>query len=60
MQSMFYVYVTDCDAAYRRALAAGATSKQEPADQPYGDRTAAVADPFRNTWYVAMHVKDMG
>jgi len=60
MQSMFYVYVTDCDAAYRRALAAGATSKQEPADQPYGDRTAAVADPFGNTWYVAMHVKDMG
>jgi PhnB protein len=59
MQSMFYVYVPDCDSVYRRALAAGATSKQEPADQPYGDRNAAVSDPFGNTWYVATHVKDV-
>jgi uncharacterized glyoxalase superfamily protein PhnB len=60
MQSMFYVYGPDCDAMYRRALAAGATSRQEPADQPYGDRNAAVVDPFGNTWYVGTHVKDVG
>jgi PhnB protein len=59
MESMFYVYVPDCDVVYRRALAAGATSKQEPADQPYGDRNAAVVDPFGNTWYIATHVKDV-
>jgi PhnB protein len=59
MESMFYVYVPDCGAAYRRALAAGATSKQEPTDQPYGDRNAAVTDPFGNIWYVATHVRDV-
>jgi PhnB protein len=59
MQSMFYMYVPDCDAVYRRALAAGAKSMQEPADQPYGDRTSAVADAFGNTWYIATHIKDM-
>jgi PhnB protein len=59
MQSMFYVYVPDCDAVYKRALAAGAKSIQEPADQPYGDRTSGVTDPFGNTWYIATHVKDV-
>jgi uncharacterized glyoxalase superfamily protein PhnB len=59
MESMFYVYVPDCDAVYRRALAAGAKSKQEPTDQPYGDRNSAVTDPFGNTWYIATHIRDM-
>ena len=59
MESMFYLYVPDCDAVYRRALAAGAKSKQEPTDQPYGDRNSAVTDPFGNTWYIATHIKDM-
>jgi PhnB protein len=57
-QSMFYLYVPDADADYRSALAAGAKSVQEPADQPYGDRTAAVLDAFGNTWYLATRVRD--
>ena len=56
---MFYLYVPDCDALYRRALAAGAESLHEPTDQPYGDRSAAVTDSFGNTWYVATHFKDV-
>jgi len=59
MPTMFYLYVPDCDAVYRRALAAGAKSIQEPADQPYGDRNGAVSDSFGNTWYIATHVKDV-
>jgi PhnB protein len=58
MSSVFYLYVPDVDAAYRRALQAGASSISEPADQPYGDRNAGVKDPFGNTWYIATHVKD--
>jgi len=59
MQSMFYLYVPDCDGMYRRALAAGATSISEPADQNYGDRTAAIKDVFGNQWYLATRVKEV-
>ena len=46
----FHVFVDDCDAAYRRALEAGATTLMgamgEPADRPYGERSAFVEDAF--------------
>ncbi len=59
MPTMFYLYVEDCDALYKRALSAGATSISEPRDQPYGDRSGGVIDPFGNKWYIATHIKDM-
>ena len=59
MPTMFYTYVPDCDAVYKTALAAGATSISEPIDQAYGDRSGAVKDAFGNTWYIATHVKDV-
>jgi PhnB protein len=46
-----FIYVDDCDAVYKNALANGATSKSEPADQTYG-RSAGVNDAFGNTWWV--------
>ncbi|MGH9528752.1 MAG: VOC family protein [Terriglobales bacterium] len=59
MPAMFYLYVPNMEAVYKRALAAGATSFQEPIDQPYGDRNAGVKDAFGNKWYIATHVKDV-
>lgn len=59
MPAMFYLYVPNMDAVYRQALAAGATSFQEPTDQPYGDRNAGVQDTFGNKWYIATHIKDV-
>ena len=59
MPAMFYVYVPNMDNVYKQALAAGATSFQEPTDQFYGDRNAGVQDPFGNKWYIATHIKDM-
>jgi PhnB protein len=53
MAAFLYVYVSDIDAAYQRAVAAGATSIEEPADQHYGDRRAAVRDAWGNTWQIA-------
>jgi PhnB protein len=52
-QSCFYLYVEDADAAYERALSAGATSLEVPTDTPYGDRRAIVADSFSNSWQIA-------
>jgi PhnB protein len=59
MPAMFYLYVPDCDALYRRALAAGATSIAELTDHPYGDRSGGVKDAFGNQWYIATHIKDV-
>lgn len=50
-----HLYVPDADAWYARALRAGATSMQKPADQHYGDREAGVQDPFGNHWYIGTH-----
>jgi PhnB protein len=51
-----HAYVPDTDALYAQALRAGATSVTAPYDAPYGDRAAAVADPFGNTWYLATYL----
>lgn len=47
-----YIYMEDVDAAYRRALQAGATSLAEPQDKPYGERNAGVKDTFGNIWWI--------
>lgn len=57
--SCLYVYVSDADAFYRRALEAGATSLMEPQDQFYGDRSGGVRDPLGNSWWLATHVEDV-
>jgi uncharacterized glyoxalase superfamily protein PhnB len=53
-----YVYVPDVDSTFQMALAEGATSIMEPADQPYGDRCCGFVDPFGNRWWVATHVRE--
>lgn len=50
-----YVYVEDVDAAYKRAIEAGASSISEPTDQPYQERNAGVTDSFGNIWYIATY-----
>ena len=57
--AVLYVYVADVDATYRRALASGATTVREPADQFYGDRSGAVKDPCGNTWWIASRVEEL-
>lgn len=53
----FYLYVENCDAVYQRAIEAGATSLWAPADQPYGDRTSGVVDPFGYQWFPATRIR---
>jgi len=42
--------VADCDAAFARAVAAGAMEVRTPADQPHGNRMAVVRDPYGHRW----------
>ena len=53
MPTAIHLYVPNIDEAYKRALDAGATSLMEPADQPYGERSAGVEDAQGNRWYIA-------
>ncbi|NRQ35456.1 bleomycin resistance protein [Nonomuraea sp. NN258] len=46
-----YIAVDDPDAHHDRAKAAGARITMEPADQPYGSREYACADPEGNLWF---------
>ena len=56
MPTVIFLYVEDVNALYRRAVAAGAISIGEPADQPYGARVGAVKDPSENIWYIATQI----
>jgi len=51
-----HVYVPDTDAAYARAMEAGATSIEAPRNAPYGDRAAGVKDAWGNSWFIATYL----
>jgi uncharacterized glyoxalase superfamily protein PhnB len=50
MPGAFLLYVTDPDARYERAIAAGATSIMPVGEQPYG-RIGGVQDSVGNQWF---------
>jgi len=55
----FLVYVPDVDAAFARAVAAGAKAVRPVQDQFYGDRSGTLEDPFGHQWTIATHVEDV-
>ena len=58
----FSYYVDDADAVavtYRRALDAGASSITAPATQPWGYRSACVADPGGNHWTISAIIEEV-
>ena len=59
MRAMLNVYVEDCDATYKKALAVGAESMRELEDQFYGDRSGGVKDKWGNQWYISTHIEDV-
>jgi PhnB protein len=56
---MFHLSVSDVDAVVAGALAAGATLSRPVADQPYGDRSGVVLDPFGHSWMVSQRIEDV-
>jgi PhnB protein len=56
--SSLYVYVPDVDAAFRRAVDAGAKAVMPPSDMFWGDRFGTVEDPSGHRWGLATHKED--
>ncbi|NUR97750.1 MAG: VOC family protein [Kribbellaceae bacterium] len=59
MPSLLRVWVPDADAAFERAVAAGARVVTELMDNAFGQRGGRVRDPFGNIWWVTSHVEDV-
>jgi PhnB protein len=56
---VLHVYTRDVDALVKRAAAAGATVVMPPTDMFWGDRYAALADPFGHVWGIATRTEDL-
>lgn len=54
-----HLYVSDADATFAQAIAAGATVKMPLADAFWGDRYGILVDPFGHQWSIATHIRDV-
>lgn len=54
-----HIYIDNVDAAFDRAVKAGAQVEMPVADQFWGDRYGKLKDPFGHKWSIATHVKDL-
>ena len=54
-----WLYTDDVDAAFERAVDAGATVLMPLADMFWGDRFGKLVDPWGVEWSLAQHVKDL-
>lgn len=56
---VLHLYVDDADAAFERAVAAGARAVFPLGDMFWGDRYGVVQDPFGQRWAIASHQRDV-
>lgn len=54
-----HLFVADVDAAFARAVKAGATVKMPLQDMFWGDRYGSLEDPFGHSWSIATHLCDL-
>lgn len=54
-----HIYLDGVDAAFDRAVKAGAEVEMPIMDQFWGDRYGKLKDPFGHKWSIATHVKDL-
>jgi len=54
-----HIYLEDVDAAFDRAVRAGAKVEMPLADMFWGDRYGKLADPFGHKWSIGTHKRDV-
>ncbi|HEY6598973.1 MAG TPA: VOC family protein [Pseudomonadales bacterium] len=57
--TMFHLRVADAAAVVARAAAAGATIQRAVEEQPYGERSGTIKDPFGFRWMIATPIEDV-
>jgi PhnB protein len=55
----FFIYGENVDAAWKRAVDAGAKPIMPLENQFWGDRTGCLEDPFGHHWWLAQHLQDL-
>ena len=54
-----FLYVTDVDKIFAKAVKAGGTVVMPPQDMFWGDRFGTIEDPSGNRWGIATHREDV-
>jgi PhnB protein len=54
-----HIYLDSVDAAFDRAVKAGAEVEMPVMDQFWGDRYGKLKDPFGHKWSIGTHIKDL-
>lgn len=54
-----YLYVSDADAVFNQAVAAGGTVIMPVTEMFWGDRAGTVQDPFGYQWMIATHTRNL-
>jgi uncharacterized glyoxalase superfamily protein PhnB len=54
-----WIYLEGVDAAFKRAVDAGATVRMPVSDMFWGDRLGALADKWGNHWTIAQRIKEL-
>ncbi|WP_298627047.1 VOC family protein [uncultured Legionella sp.] len=55
----FFLYVTDVDASFEQAVAAGGKTTMPVQEMFWGDRVGMIIDPFGYSWMLATHTTDL-
>lgn len=58
-QASLHLYVEDVDAAWKKAVSAGAKVEMPLADMFWGDRYGTLTDAWGNRWSLATHKEDL-
>jgi catechol 2,3-dioxygenase-like lactoylglutathione lyase family enzyme len=55
-RAQYTIWVDDCDATVEQLRGRGVDFLNGPQDRPWGQRTAAFADPDAHVWEIAQHL----
>ena len=55
-----HLQVANVDELFTQAVAAGATEERPVVDQPYGERSGVLKDPFGHRWFIGTPIEGFG